>query len=55
MMHWQRWLAAVFIVLALTGCAEVTTGHAGTPYPREDNGIKPERGGGDGGGGGAGM
>jgi hypothetical protein len=54
----QRRLAALFVVLALTGCAQGTTGQAGTPYapyPPETNGIKPEHGGGDGGGGGGGM
>ena len=48
-------LAALLVVLALTGCAQGTTGQAGTPYapyPPETNGIRPEHGGGDGGGGG---
>jgi hypothetical protein len=53
----QRRLAALFIVLALAGCAQGTTGQPGTPYTpySENHGIKPEHGGGDGGGGGGGM
>jgi hypothetical protein len=54
-MDWHRSLAALFVVFALTGCAQGTTGQAGTPYapyPPETNGIRPEHGGGDGGGGG---
>ena len=50
-------LAALLVVLALTGCAQGTTGQAGTPYapyPSETNGNTPEHGGGDGGGGGGG-
>jgi hypothetical protein len=48
-------LAALFVVLALAGCAQGTTGQAGAPYAPyspESNGIRPEHGGGDGGGGG---
>jgi hypothetical protein len=30
-MLWQRRLAALFVVLALAGCAEATTGQAGPP------------------------
>jgi hypothetical protein len=54
-MPWWRWLAALFIVLTLTGCAQGITGRAGapnTPHPRENTGSAPEHGGGDGGGGG---
>jgi hypothetical protein len=53
-MRWQRRRAALFVVLALSGCVQGTTGQAGSPYApysREDNGIRPEHGGGDGGGG----
>ena len=53
-MHWQRWLAALFVALALTGCAQRSTGQAAAPYPpysSEDSGIRPEHGGGDGGSG----
>jgi hypothetical protein len=31
-MHWQRWVAALFVVLALAGCAQGTAGQAGAPY-----------------------
>ena len=51
-------LAALLVVLALTGCAQGITGQAGvpnTPHPRENTGSAPEHGGGDGGGGGGGM
>jgi hypothetical protein len=54
----RRSMAALFVVLALAGCAQGTTGQAGAPnapYSPESNGIRPEHGGGDGGGGGAGM
>ena len=54
----ERRLAALFAVLALTGCAQGTTGQAGAPYPPhppETNGNMPEHGGGDGGGGAVGM
>jgi hypothetical protein len=57
LMHWRSWLAALFIVLALAGCAQETNGQAGTPYTPyspQDHGIRPEHGGGDGGGGGGG-
>jgi hypothetical protein len=57
-MHLHRQLAALFIVLALTGCAQGTTGQAGapnTPNSPGNNEIRPEHGGGDGGGGGGGM
>ena len=51
-------LAALLVVLTLTGCAQGTTGQAGAPYPPyppETNGNVLEHGGGDGGGGGGGM
>jgi hypothetical protein len=47
-------LATLLVVLALTGCAQGTTGQAGAPYPPDppdNHGIRPEHGGGDGGGG----
>jgi hypothetical protein len=55
LMYWHRRLAALFVVLALAGCAQGTTGQAGAPYAPyspENSGIRPEHGGGDGGGGG---
>ena len=58
LMHWLRRLTALFVVLALAGCVQGTTGQAGAPYapyPPENNGIRPEHGGGDGGGGGGSM
>src|ERR1700732_4318435 len=49
-------LAALLVVLALTGCAQGTTGQAGAPYwpssPEHQDRNVPEHGGGDGGGGG---
>jgi hypothetical protein len=51
-------LAALLVVLTLTGCAQGTTGQAGAPYAPyspENTGTRPEHGGGDGGGGGGGM
>jgi hypothetical protein len=32
-MNWRGWLAALFVMLALAGCSQGTTGQAGTPYP----------------------
>lgn len=52
-MNLHRWLAALFVILALGGCAQVATGPGEAPYasyPR-DSGADM-RGGGDGGGGG---
>ena len=49
LMHWRKSLAALFVVLALAGCAQGTTGQAGAPYAPyspESNGIRPEHGGG---------
>jgi hypothetical protein len=43
-MNWDKWLAALFVMLALTGCAQ------GPPHPPENKGNIPEHGGGDGGG-----
>jgi hypothetical protein len=49
---WRTWLAVLFVVLALTGCAQETTGQAGAPYAPSPPEDRPEHGGGDGGGGG---
>jgi hypothetical protein len=49
----KRRLAALLVALALSGCAQSTTGQAGAqyaPYSSDNNGIRPEHGGGDGGG-----
>jgi hypothetical protein len=57
-MNWHRRLAALFVMLALTGCSQGIAGQTGTPsapYSPESNRNMPEHGGGDGGGGGAGM
>ena len=57
-MHWQRWLAALFVALAFTGCAQGTTEQARAqyaPYSPENNGNMHDSGGGGGGGGGSGM
>jgi hypothetical protein len=54
-MNWRRRLAALFVVLALFGCAQGTTGQAGAPNAPNspgNNETRPEHGGG---GGGAGM
>jgi hypothetical protein len=53
-MNRRRRLTALFVVLALAGCGQLTTGQTGAqyaPYSSEDNGIRPEHGEGDGGGG----
>jgi hypothetical protein len=57
-MNWRSRVAALFVVLVLTGCAQGVAGQAAAPnatYSPDDNGIRPEHGGGDGGGGGGGM
>jgi hypothetical protein len=55
----RRRMAALFLVLALAGCAQRTTGQAGAPNwpasPEHQDRSSPEHGGGDGGGGGGGM
>jgi hypothetical protein len=51
-MNWHRRLAALFVLLALAGCAQGVTGQA-QPHPPENNGNVPEHGGGDGSGGGS--
>jgi hypothetical protein len=48
-MNWHRWLTALFVMLALAGCAEAVTGQGQAPYPAHP--LETERGGGDGGGG----
>jgi hypothetical protein len=48
-MHWQRWLAALFIILALARCVQGTTGQSGAayaPYSPENNGNMHDSGGG---------
>ena len=53
-MNWHTRLASLFVVLALTGCAQGTTVQAvapNAPHSQENNGIRPEHGGGGGGGG----
>ena len=54
-MNWHKRLAAVFVMLALAGCAQGTTGQAEVPYAPyspENNGNMHDSGGGGGGGGG---
>jgi hypothetical protein len=52
----RRRTAALFVVLALAGCAQGTAGQAGAPEwpasPEHQDRNVPEHGGGDGGGGG---
>ena len=55
-MHRRPRFAALFVVLALAGCAQGITGQAPAPNaPYSHNEIRPEHGGGDGGGGGGGI
>ena len=59
-MNLLRWLAAVFAMLAVAGCAQVTTSQRQAPYAThssDPNGEYPRDRGGEGGGGdgGAGM
>ena len=59
-MNLRRSLAALFVLLALSGCAQVTAGKAQAPYdpysPDNNRGYPRDRGGdGGGGGGGSGM
>jgi hypothetical protein len=45
----RRWLAVLFAVLVLAGCAQGTTGRPGTayaPYAPDDNGNMHDSGGG---------
>jgi hypothetical protein len=54
-MHSKRWVAALFVVLALAACAKGDTAHAGAPYAPyspENKGNTHDSGGGGGGGGG---
>jgi hypothetical protein len=56
MMNWHRRLAALFVMLALAGCAQGITGQAPAPYAPyspENNGNMHDSGGGGGGGGGS--
>jgi hypothetical protein len=50
-----RWLAALFVVLALAGCAQGQAGAQYAPYSPENNGNMHDSGGGGGGGGGGGS
>jgi hypothetical protein len=53
-MPWRRRLAVLFVVLALTGCTQETTGQAQAPYAPyspENNGNMRDSGGAGGGGG----
>jgi hypothetical protein len=53
-MNVHSWLAAVFVILALDGCVQVTAGQGQAPYapysPNNDGNMHDR--GGDGGGGG---
>ena len=50
-MNWHRRFAALFLILALSGCTQGLTGQAQAPYhPPENNGNVPVHGGGDGSG-----
>jgi hypothetical protein len=49
---WRTWLAALFVVLALAGCAQGQAGAQYAPYAPENNGNMHDSGGGGGGGGG---
>ena len=54
MMDWRKRLAAIFVMLALVGCAQgVTSQYA--PYSPENDANFRDRGGGVDGGGGGGM
>jgi len=36
-MNLRRWVAALFAILAIAGCAQVTTGQGAVPsYPHDD-------------------
>jgi len=55
-MNWGRRLAVLFVILALTGCAQGVTGQPqipSAPYSPENNGNMHDGGGGGGGGGGS--
>jgi hypothetical protein len=54
-MHLYRRLAALFLVLAVAGCAQATTGQGQAPpapYSQDNNGYPRDRGGDGGAGGG---
>ena len=47
-MNWVRWLAALFVTLALAGCAQAVPGQAHAPYAPyspENNGNMHDSGG----------
>jgi hypothetical protein len=52
-MNLRKWLAALFVILALVGCTQVATGPEQAPYAPYSPENMHDRGG-DGGGGGAG-
>jgi len=56
-MYWQKWLTALFVLLALAGCVQGNAGKAtpAPPHQPANSGSIPEHGGGDGGGGGGSM
>jgi hypothetical protein len=57
-MNLYRCLAAVLVILALSGCAQMATGQGQAPYapsPPDSSAEYPRDRGGDGGGGGGGM
>jgi hypothetical protein len=52
----RKWLATLFVTLALTGCAQgVGENRSYAPYSPENNGNMHDSGGGGGGGGGGGS
>jgi hypothetical protein len=53
-MNLNRWLAALFVMVALAGCAQVATEQGQPPYDN-NMGYPRDRGGDGGGGGGGGM
>ena len=53
-MNWDKWLAALFVTLALAGCAQAVPGQAHAPYAPyspDNNGNMHDSGGGGSGGG----
>jgi hypothetical protein len=57
-MNWHRWLATLFVAVALAGCAQGTAGQAGAPntaHSPENSPTTPEHGRGNLGGGGDSM
>ena len=46
-MNWHRWLATLFVAVALAGCAQGTAGQAGAPntaHSPENSPTTPEHG-----------